>query len=202
MKPLAAVVAMGVALCGLAPAAAQDPVWYVGFAAGRFWPDTSGNGPRKTLDPGAIGELRVGGRMPIGLAAEFAVGGFHVEGPMPAVDVSETQLQTLSATWFSTTFKGWHRLGSDRLRVFAGLGVAYYRFDAGLKDPPSSRRDESETDIGGHLVGGLEFDLTPRIGLGLEYRGLSIEPSDQLGGNVAEYSASGNAALLGAVWRF
>jgi opacity protein-like surface antigen len=203
MKMLAGIVAGVVTLFGSTVAMAEDPAWSVGFAAGRFWPDTSsGEGPRKAVDPGLIGELRLGWRAPVGLALELAVGGFHIEGPMPAVDVTETELQTLSATWLATTFKGWHRLGSDRLRAFAGIGVAYYRFEAHLKDPPSSRRNASETDLGAHLTAGLEFDLTPRFALGLEYRGLSIEPSDQLGGNTAVYSASGNAALLSAAYRF
>jgi len=205
MKTLTRVVALVVALCGPAVAASEDAAWSVGIAAGRFWPDTSTNGPKKTVDPGPIGELRVGLRAPIGLAVEFAVGGFHVEGPMPAVDVSETELQVLSATWLATTLKGWHRLGSDRLRVFAGLGAAYYRFDAGLKDPPPppTRRDESETDVGAHLVGGMEFDVTPRIGLGLEYRWQSVKASENLlGGNAAVYSAGGNAALLSLAWRY
>lgn len=203
MKTLAKVVVLVVTLSGSAAAAAADPVWYAGFAAGRFWPDTSSTDvPKKVLDPGLIGELRVGWRAPAGLAVDVALGGFHVEGPMPAVSIPETELQSLSATWLSATVKGWHRLGSDRVRAFAGIGLAYYKFDAGLKDPPSNRRDESETDTGGHLVAGVEFDVSPRIGVALEYRGLSIEPSDRLGGNVAEYSADGSAALLAAVYRF
>ena len=208
MRTLAMVAALVAALCASGNAAASEPAWYGGVAAGRFWPDAdSGNGPKKKLDPGPIGELRVGLRAPldpIGLAVELAVGGFNVEGPMPAVDVTETELQSLSATWLATTVKGWHRLGHDRLRAFAGLGVAYYTFDAGLKDPPSSRRDETETDLGAHLVAGLEFDVSPRFGLGLEDRWVSVKANESVfgNGNAAVYAASGNAVLLSAVFRF
>lgn len=204
MKTFRVVVALVAAMCGSGNAAAEEPAWYGGVAVGRFWPDSSTNGPKKVLDPGPFGELRIGLRAPAGIAVELAIGGFHVEGDMPPVDVSETELQTLSATWLATTFKGWHRLGTDRLRAFAGLGISVYRFDAGLKDPPSSRREESETDRGAHLVGGVEYDVTPRITLGLEYRWLSVRASEAfpLNGNAAVYSADGNAALLSAAHRF
>jgi opacity protein-like surface antigen len=192
-------------------ASAEDMAWSAGVAAGRFWPDeSSGSGPRKTLDPGPIGELRIGMNVPMGpqadwgLAAEMAIGGFHVEGPMPPVDVIETTLRTLSATWLATTFKGWHRLGHDRLRVFAGVGAGYYRFEAGLKDPPSSLRDESETDVGAHAVAGAEFDLTPRFVLGLEDRWVSVRANESMFGprNAAAYAAGGNAVLLSVAVRF
>lgn len=199
----AVVMAMTISLWGTCVCA--DDGWYAGVAGGRFWPgDTSTNGPKKAVDAGPIGELRIGLRAPIGLAVEMAVGGFHVEGPMPPVDVTETEMQTLSATWLATTFKGWRRLGSDRLRMFGGLGVAYCRFDAGLKDPPSTRRDASETDLGAHLVAGAEFDLTPRIGIALEDRWVSVKANESLfgGGNAAVYAAGGNGVLLSAVYRF
>ncbi len=203
MKSFARALVVVAALCGAGTVAAQDPQWYAGVAGGRFWPGTSTNGPKKVLDPGPIGELRIGLRVPTGMALEVAIGAFHVEGDMPPVDVSETELQTLSARWLTTTFKGWHRLGHDRLRAFAGLGVSCYWFDAGLKDPPSTRRDETETDIGVHLVGGAEFDVMPRIVLGIEYRRLSVEPTERLfGGNAAVYSADGNTALLTVASRF
>jgi opacity protein-like surface antigen len=200
------------ALCAPGMAVAQElPPMYAAFAAGRFWPDdTSTNGPKKEVGAGPIGELRIGWRAQMdpaatwGLAVELAIGGFHAEGDMPPVDVTETTMQTLSATWLGTTFKGWHRLGSDRARIFGGLGVAHYRFDAGLKDPPSSRRDASETDIGAHVVGGFEFDLTPRFSLGLEDRWVSVKANESVfgTGNAAVYAAGGNAPLLSAVYRF
>jgi opacity protein-like surface antigen len=209
-KVAAVVIAALVALWSTR-ARAEGESWYGGVAAGRFSPDdASANGPKKELEPGPIGELRIGLRTPMGpsanwgLAAEMALGGFHAEGDMPPVDVTETTMQTLSATWLGTTLKGWHRLGSDRLRVFGGLGVAYYRFDAGLKDPPSTRRDASETDLGAHLVAGVEFDLTSRIGIGLEDRWVSVKASESVfgNGNAAVYAASGNGVMLSAVVRF
>lgn len=204
---VAVIVAIALVALWSSQARALDEGWYAGFAVGRFWPsDTSTDGPKKALDPGLIGELRVGRRAPVatrwGLALEMAIGGFHLEGDMPPVDISETETQTLSAGWLATTFKGWHRLGHDRLRASAGLGLAYYRFDAGLKDPPSSRRDASETDLGAHFVGGVEVDVTRHFALGMEYRRLWVEATDQLGGNAAVYGASGDTALLGVLYRF
>ena len=194
MKSFGSVLVVVAALCGAGTAAAQDQPWYAGVAGGRLWPETSDDGLRKEQKPGPIGEVRIGWRASPGIAVEGAFGGFHVEDNLPPVDVSETTLGSLSATWFAATVKVARRAGSDRLRAFAGGGVGQYRFDAHLKDPPSTRREASEKEFGMHLVGGVEFDATRRIGLGLEYRWLSIESEGvELGGG---------AALINAVYRF
>lgn len=179
-------------LCAGGAAAAEGPAGYVGLAAGHFWPATGGM--PKEQGTGPIGELRLGWRATERLTLEASVGGFHVDGDQPPVNVTETTLGGLDATWLSVTVKGSQDLAGNRVRAFAGGGAGQYRFDAHLKDPPSTRRDASDDDLGVHLVGGLEFDATRRIGLGLEYRWVSVSPEGvELGGN---------GALLSAVVRF
>lgn len=181
-------------------AAAEQEQWYAGFAAGLHQPDTSTDRVRKNLDSGPAGDLRLGARLLANLALEAAIGGWHVEGDSPATDTSETFIHGVSATFVLVTVKGSVRMGSDRLRAFAGVGGGYYRFDVNLKDPPSVQRRASVSDQGGHLVAGIEGDLTSRFGLGVEYRWVRAPGSSPF--TPDRDDLGGGAVLLSAVRRF
>ena len=169
---------------------AQDEGWYAAVAGGAYFPDTGG-ALKKELDPGMGGELRLGWQAASGLAFEAAAGGLHAEHSLPPVDVSETTMHAVTASYGLLTATASMALGDGRWQLRGGAGTGYYRFRASLKDPPpDGERSGSESDTGFHLQGGVRFALTPRWALGLDYRWVSVSPDGvDLGGSVVQLSA-------------
>lgn len=187
---VAAVVTAVLVMLWSTRARAQEEGWSVAVAGGAYFPDTGG-ALKKELDPGMGGELRLGWQGASGFAFEAAAGGLHADHFLPPVDVSETTMHAVTASYGLLTATTSFAPGGGRWQLRAGAGAGYYRFRASLKDPPpDGERRGSESDIGFHLQGGVQFALTQRWALGLDYRWVSVSPDGvDLGGNLVLASA-------------
>jgi opacity protein-like surface antigen len=166
---------------------------YAGIAAGVWMPD-AGGAVRSVLDDGLAGELRAGWRFEQGWAFEGAVGGFQADRTLPAADVTETTLHSMSGWYVLLSGKARFWLPGERWGLGAGTGYGYYSADVHLKDPPATERRTDGNDSGFHLDASVHFRATERASLALEYRQVISSPGD--------IDLDGTSVLLAAEYRY
>lgn len=162
--------------------------WCLAAMGGLYSAETSSAAPVSDLDDGVFGEISAGFLAARNLLLEAGLAGYSAEKALPAVDVTETTIRSISATAVLLTVKGVLPLADGRIELGAGAGIGSYMVDLGFKDPPPPPVDTavSETAAGYHLTAGIDYNALPRLGVGLAYRWFTVEVEDvAVGGDVA-----------------
>lgn len=183
---------------------------YVALKGGIFDPNDEDDG-LKDFETGYNAEIAFGYRMNPNVAFEFGIGkyssDFEESGFIIDVfgNVYPAQISfTASAIPVTATVKGIAPTGGGVVDLYIGGGLGYYmaKIEADLEISGLGSASDSfdEEEVGFHVVGGAEFNVSENIALGLEAKWFTVEPEFDFDGEKEKVEFGG--AIFNGILKF